>query len=236
MPVYQRIFSIGDIADIHLEFRNAVRLTDAIERLRPGFAAATRGELLRAYSQFNRDLNDLAQATARNATAQIVQRLNATAVRPDTGTRPHLRNLIRSRPLKRFGAIATGEVGVADEQYLNRAIDPMTPQYGTYWRAQEFGNPSMQGREVFGYFTGPGYTPPFTRPQAARNRQDPRFWAAAAGARGPRGGKGGKLRIQHVPKPRHFIRDGANLAEAVWRAEVRAIEQRTVARLGAVLP
>lgn len=239
MPTYRRIFVIADIANVHREFQLAI-----VECARVNSAARARGQrapaeaierqLRREHAVFQARLDAIAVATSTAATQSIQRRLKATARRSATGEKPGIHDLIRSRPIPRIAGFSTGAVGVADEAWLNKAIDPDYPQHGTYWLAQEEGTSKHIGRVITGYFGSPGFA----------DIEVPR--AAYAGGRGPhpvfsplvvgpRGGRGGPGTIRHPIHARHFVRDGANIARGTWHAELRQLEAATIKHLAAVL-
>lgn len=252
MAVFQRIFSVADVADIHLRFNRLIKEAQSINKLdrrlrqrglaaRTGQAAATERELLRAYALFNRELEALARDTAKDADLKIRQQLVATKKRVGrTGKRPGLMDVIHSRPVHRFRGVATGEVGVADEAWLDRAVNPLGPQYGPYWFAQEFGSTAQLGRMIRGFFGDAGG--PIDVPRAqfkGGGGPHPIFYPAGAGAgasgrgQGPgtRGGRGGWGTIDHPIQARHFIRDGATRAFADYLVGVARVESNVLRRL-----
>lgn len=260
MTQFQRIFVVSDVADVHRLFAEAFRAAREADRALAAAGLATRSqatlaELRAAYLAFNDGLRTHAQATAHDADRRMKRILKDKQVRPDTGLSPHLSSLIKSRPVSVIGhGIETGAVGIASEDSLNKAINPTSPQYGPYWRAQEYGTGSPEvvsqiGRTIYGYFYGTGLVGP-SRPQsqyAGGRGPHPIFVssssAQAAGAEvgisnyggGKRGGKGGKGVIQKEIEGKHFIRDGANEALAEWRLGMRQIEQSTISRLQSVV-
>jgi hypothetical protein len=253
MATYQRIFSASDVAQVHrlfLEAMRAARIADQ-QLAHRGLRArnrATYAELQRAYQAYNNELAALARKTAAGADAKMRAKLKARQVRPDTRMSPHLSRMIRSRPIRVAAGIESGAVGIADENWLDKAVNPTSPGYGTYWRAQEYGTgqpdpltgytvPSQVGRVIYGYFYGPGLTSP-ERPQsqyAGGGGPHPIF-VAGNNQRGPRGGKGGRGVISVEIQGKHFLRDGANEALLEWRAGMANIEQATIGRLKAILP
>lgn len=256
MATYRRTLTLVNVADLHLKFRNVLRLAEQVDAAyaragSPGAADATRREVLRAYALFNDELNAIARTTARLATKTARAELRTTRRRPDTGHTPHLATAIVSRPLRRFGALATGEVGIADIERLDAVVNPYGPEYGPYWRAQEQGTTHQAGRVVYGGFYGSGGAPgPFKPDSAFRSPSKgphPVFisTAAARGAlsdagfsgRGPgkKGGAGGgKMTISVELQPRRFIEKGANVAELQWRTELAQLDRAVDARLAAV--
>lgn len=265
MAEFQRIFSASDVAQVHrlfLEAMRAARLADLalVSAGRRPRSRATLAELQRAYTAYNDDLATLARRTARDADARMRAKLKASMVRPDTRMSPHLASMIRSRAIRLGVGLESGAVGIADEAFLDRAVNPTSPGFGTYWRAQEFGTgatdpttgytvPSQVGRVIFGYFYGPGLTSP-TRPMSQyRGGGGPHpifVTASSAGAQaasigisnyggGKRGGKGGRGIISVEIQGKHFIRDGANEALVEWRLGMAKIEASTISRLKSVL-
>lgn len=240
MAIYQRIFSSPDVLQVRLEIKRAIL---AMERanararsrgLAEPFPRRSIAELEQIAERHARSLDSLARSTAAAATKAIKDNIDATRVRPGTGKRPRLRELIFCRPL----IPGTGTVGVARESTLDRAVNPFTPGYGPYWRAQEYGTgadspfgaiPSQVGRRLQGYFYGPGGRGPGVRP-AAQYRggggPHPIFIPSSARA-GARGGKGGPGRVSVEITGRHFIRDGADGALGSWRQGMKSIERRT---------
>lgn len=249
MALFQRIFAIPEVAITHDKFVTAMELA---ERLGPQ-AARTLVQLRSAHRAFIEDLDTTARTTARLATQEMRAFERATQVRGGTGRSPHLRVYLTARPLRR----ATGSVGVADEAVLDRAINPMTPQYGTYWRAQEFGTgqsagpgepnvPSQIGRVMRGYFYAAGYKDPQVPRSIYRGGGGPHplflpgraggfGGARLTGGSGPRGGRGGFGTISKEIEGRHFIRDGANEAERYWLAEIARAQRDAIARLAPIL-
>lgn len=256
MALYRRTFTIPEIADVHILFRDTIRKAQEVETIyaaagQAGVAAATRRELLRAYAEFNAGLNDIAKNTARLATREAKAKLKATRRRPDTGMSPHLATAIVSRPLRRFGRVATGEVGVGDIEILDTVVNPVGPQYGTYWRAQEEGTLHQAGRVVYGGFYGAGGgsgpfkpDPAFRHPargphpvfistHAARGILSDAGFSGGPGKKG--GAGGGKMTIGVELPARHFIRDGANAALIQWRTEIANLQQQVDRRLAAAV-
>lgn len=265
MPTYQRIFAASDVAQVHrlfLEAMRAARIADQALRAsgRRPRSQATLAELQRAYTAYNDELAALARKTARDADNRMRAKLRARRVRPDTKLSPHLASMIRSRPIRLAVGLESGAVGIADEEWLDKAVNPTSPQYGPYWRAQEYGTgatdpttgysvPSQVGRVIHGYFYGPGLTNP-TRPQsqyAGGGGPHPIFVSSkSAGAAGEsvgisgygggkRGGKGGRGVIGVEIQGKHFIRDGANEALVEWRMGMSQIETSTITRLKSLL-
>lgn len=252
MAAYWRILTIASVAETHRLFQEAIvlarRRDQAAARAGRGVSGATERELKRAYGVWQRGLDEIARATATKADDYIRRELARTAVRPDTRTAPHLRNLIRSRAL-RPTAFSTGQVGIADIAWLDKAVNPRTPGYGPYWEAQEEGTGtaavrSQLGRVIRGYFYGPGGTNPLTPQDPPPTPLQPIFvpgrpvsfgGARMRGGIGPRGGSGGFGTIKREIRGRHFLEHGSDLAEVSWRTAVRQNEALALVELSAVL-
>lgn len=255
MATYQRIFVIENIARLHVLFADtieAARLTD-LYRQRAGLppaTAASQRALLRAYEEFNQGLRRVAQTGAAVAQKTMRDKLDLYIQgtgRGPTGRQPNLKQRVTARRLPPIAGVETGAVGVGPEEVLNRAVNPDTPGYGTYWRAIEFGTggkggvPSQKGRVIRGFFTGaaPGYADP-TRPLAIYRSGGPHpiFLPGSAGESiglrgiGKRGGRGSYGTIRREIRPAHFIRDGANEALVEWRREMEQLELRTIGVIG----
>jgi hypothetical protein len=252
MSTWQRIFVVTNAIDVQVLIGNQILQCERVNaRARANGQVppleSYRRSLIRVAVKNRQELNAAAARTAADATKYIRARLAATAVRPDTGVAPHLADLIESRPL----IPNTGTVGIANEDKLNRAINPNTPGYGPYWRAQEYGTgpasqshvppgtpaiPSQKGRQLRGYFYGPGVTGG-TPPQSQyRGGGGPHpIFIPSSVRSGPRGGRGGKGVISKEIDARHFIRDGANLAAVEWRREMRRLDDAAARSLGRVI-
>lgn len=251
MALYRRVFTVPDVAKVHQEFLATIRTFEAVEAAwakagRPGVAVGTVRTLRAAYLDFNRGLDQLAETTAADATRRIKAILALRQKRPDSGMGTHLRNAIICRPIKDFGPLGTGEVGIADIAVLDRIVNPFGPQYGPYWRAIEEGTRRHVGRQVQGAFFGRGLgSGPFA-PNPADFRRHPIFVTSAQGVAmaqdigvqggfGKRGGRGGRrMTIRRPIDAQHFIRDGANLVEPAWRAGLARVEGRAMREIGAV--
>lgn len=254
MANYVRIFAVSNVASIHRDYLTAIKLAREIEltyaraghRTLAAQSAATLRELQRAYADFNRDLDRVAKETASNARKAIRGQIAASRVRPDTGNGPHLRDVIRAHPIDVVGGgIATGAVGVADVAVLDQLVNPNSPQYGPYWRSQEYGY-KFRGQQltgVIGGFYGAGFgSGPFRADSAFKGRPGPHplflvghtaaGLAASVGFGAPKGG--GLVRFTTPLKPRRFIQKGSDAAEVVWRAQLARIEQTQHVRLRAI--
>lgn len=226
MTLYRHGFDLDTVYAQHKAFEDGIRLCQRIDRARrrarQGPTGAT-AAMLRAYSRWQRGLDDIAKASALDAQQAVQRALKSSAKRPDTGIGgPHIHDLIRCRPVKH--AFPTGEVGIGDIAFLDRAVDPDYEDAGPYWRAQEFGTTAHVGRSIYGYFYGAGWSSPAV-PSTGQSGQ-PLFSPRRGGVRG---GKGGKGTIRRPIMARHFLRDGMRAAEGPWLAAIARSEARGIA-------
>jgi hypothetical protein len=133
--------------------------------------------------------------------------------------------------------IPTGAVGIADLDRLNAVINPFTPSYGPYWRAQEYGTgadgvPSQVGRRIHGFFTDRSGIGNAQRPVAGGGTHA-RFISSSSphALLGPRGGSGGPGVIRREIQGRHFIRDGARDGYPEWLRLIRDADQHAIRSL-----
>jgi hypothetical protein len=256
--VFVRGLIITDVAQVHREFVETLTLLEEFDKvsrrlgrsaggvvLPPGLALAGNSyrALLRAYGEFQRNLNELARVTAADATVKMRLALKQTAKRPDTRVRPHLATALSARPLPPIAGFPTGAVGIADIARLDKVVNPQYPGAGTYWRAQEYGSTHLVGTIIRGFFFGPGWSGDPTPPQnPPPSPLQPLFMPAGgqraafgdlgfSGGAGKRGGVGGFGTIQNPIQARHFIAKGADQAEITWRAGIAAIQKSAIAQI-----
>lgn len=251
MASYRRILVLTDIAAVHREFVETLALLARAERdpRSRGRHAATRRRVAAIYAEYEDGLVIAARKNAIRAEARMKARFDQTRVksRGDTGHgHLHLRAALRARPADIGSRLATGAVGIADVDELNKVVNPASPQYGPFWRAQEFGTgsgevPSQLGRVLHGYFFGRGYTDP-TRPIAGANHQpifvsarNARTQSGGATGGGRRGGSGGMGTIKKEIKPRHFIAGAIQDVEPLWIADMKKAEGRARAGIRSLL-
>lgn len=222
MATYKTGLVVVDAFETHRKYGEILAL---LARAKSPIARRMRDDVLRSYAQFNRDMEALAQRTSVDATRQIQQRLKRTAKRPDNRLRPHIKDHIVCRPANRTGfRIPTGEVGIADVDELDKVVNPLSPQFGPYWRTQEEGFAGHVGRTIHGAFFGPGLTGGGERPRSAFK-----------GGGGPHPifvpGPGGAGTIDEPIQARHFIADGKNDVARTWLAQLQGIERRAIRAL-----
>lgn len=266
VAVYQYIYSVTDVAQTYREFLATIEDCKLTDRVRaraglPPITLQTQAVLYRSFNDFEKGLRHVAQRGATNAQQAMRDTLDARiGPRGSTGRSPHLKQRVTARALPPLGGTETGAVGVAPEEVLNRAVDPLNPQYGAYWRAIEFGTanqqlepgdpkvPSQKGRVIKGYFFEAGYGGSGEPPRATYQQGGPHplFVSARAGAQqaasigfssgiGPRGGAGGYGTIKREIVGKHFIRDGAARAATEWKREMAALQARTIGSIAGAL-
>jgi hypothetical protein len=232
MTTYVRIFASVDTIRFQIELAKAIAACDRVnakalrQKQHQPLLKAER-DLLKLLKANRAGLNAAATRTAATADAAMKANLKATATRTPTGVSPHLSSLLVSRPLQPD----TGWVGVARKSTLDRSVNPNTPGYGPYWRAQEYGTgspevASQKGRVIVGFFYGRGGSGQGSRPasvHAGGGGPHPVFISGSQRP-GPRGGVGGKGTIDKEIDGRHFIEDGANTARDLWRREMRNLD------------
>lgn len=250
MAQYRRILVVEDIAQIHRRYARVLTLLAAAERdprLRGRYAGRRRQTQL-AYANFQRGLNDVARHNATLAEKRMKQRFDQTRARANTGHGGlHLRQALRARPAQIGSRLATGAVGIADIEILNSVVNPASPQYGPFWRAQEYGTgfgevPSQEGRVFRGSFYDRGYNNP-TPPIAGRGDQ-PIFVSTrnaralapsfSGSSRGGMGGHDGLGTIHREIQPRRFITNTIQDIEPLWRADINRVQGQAIASLRAI--
>lgn len=248
MTEYVRGFVIPDVADTHQRFLRCIGDAEKLAELerRTGKDVGAKlliRQLTDAYNTLNVNLRESARLAAVNATKGMVERLDSTRRRPESGSVPPLRDLVVATPLS-VGRMQTGAVGIANLALLERARNPLSHGYGSYWRAQEYGTgqgevASQVGRILFGSFADAGGAGP-SAPQgvfAGGGGPHPVFVSGNSLAAGP--GTVGFGTITHEIVAKHFIAWGADEARIGWRADIaqlqsRALNELKAIRLGAV--
>lgn len=235
MAIYRRMFVVENVATIHRLFEETIIDLEREDRaLRaaglPGVTTALDG-LKRAHGEFGKGLDQVARRGAVTASTRIKEILGQTAKRDDTRISPHIRDRIVSRPLGQIAGYSTGAVGIADEAVLDRGG-------GWYWRVQEFGSGTPEvksittaatGRILRGYFYDAGMRNPVA-PDATLFGAHPLFRPGP-----PIQGEPYRVGIvRREVEGRHFIKKGADAAEAEWRRNVAALQRATVTSLRGV--
>lgn len=256
MPKYQRGHRVRpNVVEIHLRFERLISLAETVDADRkrrglPPAAAGTRAQLLVAYATFNDRLRLLAVETAGQARQEALDQLKRKQKRPDTGQGPHLRGAVRCRPLYRFGKLETGEVGIGDIERLDKVVNPLSPEFGPYWRAIEYGTRRHVGRIIYGYYFGTGLSGQPDRPRSefagSPSPPHPIFVTARAaralyggvgfsGGAGVRGGAGGLGTIRNPIVAQGFLEAGYDRTKAPWLAGLRAVERAVDRELTPIL-
>lgn len=246
MATYVRGFIIPDVVDVHEAFQRVMVQCDRLilEERRLGKsvgAARALADIRIAYRDFNLGLRNAAEKAAERAMKGMIERLDSTRRRAETGSSPAIRDLVEANPLN-TGQFQTGAVGVANVELLNRAINPHSRGYGTYWRALEYGTgqgqvPSQVGRILYGSFTAAGGTDP-TPPMAefaGGGGPHPVFRSGGVGVTSVDGERTiGLGTIGKEIEAKHFIKYGADEAAVQWRAEIAAVQSRALDELRAI--
>lgn len=152
---------------------------------------------------------------AKVADTAIRDRILGTQVRP-TNTQKLL-DSIESRAV--LSQPAGGAVGIADMDRLDKIAADQAGQ--PYWRAQELGSDHLVGKRISGYFQ-PGQA----APDKASFRSHPVFQPDPTGP---------PMLIQRPIAARHFIADGARVADQARLAAFRTIDRNAVAEMRAIV-
>jgi hypothetical protein len=181
---------------------------------------ATALAVAQIYATLNNELNQVARDAARLSEVDIRKRIELTrSGRPDTARGGvKLKNTIRSEWAKSSPSLAYVGIGIIEE--LDKAVNPYSSSRETYWRAQEFGFAYTHFPQ--GFFMGPGYAGPASRPNPGAVRQHPLFVPSS---------KGGKFQKPPKIAARRFMRDGSVDAVRFWVAGVEAASLRAAAEM-----
>jgi hypothetical protein len=133
--------------------------------------------------------------------------------RPTTG---EMETHIASTP----GPFGTVHVGLTEE--LDKIVNPISPQWGQFWQAQEYGTTHQKGREIFGTFYE-SEEPPELAQQGLGKGHDIAFI--------PMGSAPGLGRIGVELPARHFLTDGTMAAGERYLKLHAVFEKEAVAAL-----
>lgn len=244
MAEWVRGFIVTDVMDVHEIFQKCIRDAEVLvaEERRLGRSIGGKklmDELVTSYDGFNVGLRQAAEKAAVRAIKGMRERLEGTRERVPTGTVPALQDLLEARPLD-LGQRETGAVGVGNVQLLNRAINPHSRGYGTYWRAQEYGTGqgevrSQIGRILYGSFQTAGgseMTAPMAE-YAGGGGPHPVFKSGySPSVDGQR--MSGLGTIGKEIRAKHFIKFGADEAAVMWRVDVAEVQTRALDRLDSI--
>lgn len=156
------------------------------------------------------------EADAKAGDTIIRDTLRERLVR-DTTPGPHLGDRVRSLALP--AGIPGGAIGYGDLDDLEKAVDPKFPEFGTYWRAIEYGSDHMVGRIIPGYFQ-----PGFAAPSASEFRQHPYFTPASGAGLATGDTSAPAMRVQNPIEPKHFLRDGSATAAAEHETQMQRLQ------------
>lgn len=210
MPFYRRLFPLpNDIIAIHREF---VELAESLNRL------ASRGNrnasrqvriVISSYEDFLADLEKIAERTVLLANEVVVSKYDSSRTgRPHTSGPHHLRDALPTSEKIDTG-LPTGAIGYINMNDLDKFV---------YWKAQEYGSDHMVGREIVGRFFQPGVSDP----DPSEFRQHALFAPT---------GKGKVAHFQNPIPEGRFIRDGLDLVERYWSAQMLAAAEDAISDL-----
>lgn len=229
--------------DAVIVFREFQRLLATVRRQaartrnprRRAALAATEAEIRLVQLRYSEDMDRAAIRGGEVAKKGMKARFDRTKTPRAARGGSHLRNALLAR--KAIYPIPTGAVGIADLDALNKIVNPFSPSYGPYWRAQEYGTgagevPSQVGRRIHGFFTDASGIGDAQRPVAGGGTHA-RFIASSSphAILGPRGGQGGPGLIRREIQGRHFIRDGARDGYPEWLRMIRLADDHAIRSL-----
>lgn len=209
---------LGDLRAIHEALLNARRLFLQAGDRRSAAAVA------RIYAELNDGLRLLALEVARSSEHHIRERIRATQKRPDTGRGRGLIDNIKSSTWDPTPSVSVGWVAIAQLKELDKTVNPYSSSQEPYWRAQEYGY--RYSHIPTGFFFGPGYSGPISRPSPSQAGLHPLFVPSA---------KGGTFRSPPQIEARHFLRDGASQAIREWRSGFGQLQSKVLADMNRVL-
>lgn len=213
MPFYTRLRPrpVSLIVGIHRDFVQVIE--GYLVMARRGDRIATRQARLAqtAYGEFMADLTKVAERTAILANEVIPEKFLSSRVgRPPTQGPAHLADALPTSRIIDTG-LPAGVVGIVDLEELDKFI---------YWKAQEYGSDHMVGREIVGFFTTPGRADP----DPAQFRTHALFQPA---------GRGKVAHFQNPIPEGRFIRDGLDVVQKYWSAQMLAAAEDAIQDLRA---
>lgn len=247
--IWNRGMIITDVAEVHQEFQKVIddaeRLVDLEKRLNEDFGGAEALKVLKdTYASFNTNLKLVSARAADEATKGMRERIMSDRRRPSSGSIPPLEDLAEASPLAPIGSYQSGGVGVGNVDLLNRAINPHSRGYRSYWRAIEYGTgagpvPSQVGRILYGSFTSAGGADP-TAPiagYAGGGGPHPVFisggiQSSSMSASGTRVVGFGTIGVEI--KGKHYIEFGTANAAIEWREGIADLQDRAITELRAI--
>lgn len=177
-------------------------------------------EIADIMSSFSAELDAIAKQAAVTFDMEAEDLLRSKIVRPPTGNRPGLTDVIESVAVP-MGGVSAARVELGLVAKLNTAINDGASSAKPYWKAQEFGSSKMVGRGIQGmFFGGAGEAVP----NALLFRMHPLFFPGA----------GGKGVINRAIPAKHFLRDAAALTLVQWRGELRTAVARAAQQLNSL--
>jgi hypothetical protein len=174
------------------------------------------------------ELQKLATRTAAMADEAALRRLESTRRRPMTDRSRHLEDSIKSEPW------LLGSVKVALIDELNQAVNPEDGR--PFWRTQEYGSapdPTVgwEGNEMAGRILYGRFDDDRPRAQFARSRLGDAEAPSAHFTWGYPGSSAGFGTIEEELPPRHFLREGSEVAWQFYRREVARLSTEMAGRV-----
>lgn len=204
MTDYYQRFVVPDIPAVIQLFLTTIAEAKAAGNI------ATVEHLTLAFGDMEAELAAVAAETVVLADATIRERIHSTAKRAVQTMPGGLIDQIKSEAI----VPTAGIVGIGK---ITGTLDTLP-----YWRSQEYGldEQNFIGRVLHGFFHDFGFTNP-TEPAPGYGNQ-PFFQPDPLGGAGV---------IQNPIEPRHFLRDGAEVAAAFWLRETRRVAVETAAKI-----
>lgn len=173
-------------------------------------------------------LNEIATKTAAMADDTAIRRLESTRRRPMTDRSVHLEDAIKSEPW------LLGSVKIALLDELNQATNPEDGR--PYWRTQEYGSapdPAIgwEGNEMAGRILYGRFDDDRPRAQFARSVLGDALAPSAHFTWGYPGSNAGFGTIEEELPPRHFLREGAEVAWGFYAGQVAKLSVEMAGRV-----
>lgn len=173
-------------------------------------------------------LKEIAVKAAARADQVAMDRLASTRRRPHTDRSVHLEDSVKSEPW----LLGSVKVGLIDE--LNKAVNPEDGR--PYWRTQEYGSApdasvGWEGNEMAGRILYGRFDDDRPRAQFSRSLLGDAMAPSAEFTWGHPGSNAGYGTIEEELPPRHFLREGSEVAWAYYAGQIASLSAEMAARL-----
>lgn len=247
--LWNRGMIISDVDAVHQEFAKVIadagRLADLEKRLNEDYGATEMLRVLKdTYDAFNTNLRLVSARAAEEATKGMRERIMSDRRRPSSGSIPPLEDLAEASSLPAEGSYQSGGVGVGNVDLLNRAINPHSRGYRSYWRAIEYGTgagpvPSQIGRILYGSFTSAGGSDPTAPIAEYAGGGGPHPVFISGGIQSSSMSQSGTRvvgfgTIGAEIKGKHYIEFGTANAAIEWREGIANLQDRAITELRAI--